>query len=76
MGNTKDGFKPRKATFTVETVKGARVFTAVNKRAHTVCKKAGKGSKLTAKELKGLVGKGTYKFYSYDAEGNLKAIKF
>lgn len=73
MGST---HKPRKATFTVETVKGARLFTAVNKRAHIVCRKAGKRTKLSVKELKALVGKGTYKFYAYDTSGNLKPVKF
>lgn len=74
MGNTT--IKPRKATFTVETVKGARLFTAVNRRAHIVCRKAGKRSKLSVKELKGLVGKGTYKFYFYNDKGELKPVKF
>lgn len=74
MGNT--NYKPRKATFTVETVKGARLFTAVNKRAHTVCKKAGKRTKLSVQELKALVGKGSYTFHAYDKEGVLKPIKF
>lgn len=68
-------FKGRKATFNVELVKGKRVFTAVNKRAHSVCKKLGKRSKLTVSQLKGTVGKGSYKFYFYD-KGQLKAIKF
>jgi hypothetical protein len=77
MGTTqKKSLKARKATFTVETVKGVRQFTAVNKRAHTVCKKAGKRSKLSVKELKGLVGAGTYKFYFYDKDGTLKPVKF
>jgi len=72
MGATRT---PRKATFTVETVKGERLFTAVNRRAHTVCRKAGKRSKLSAKELKALVGQGTYKFYAYGDKGELKAIR-
>lgn len=73
MGAT---LKPRKATFTVEGKGKERVFTAVNKRAHIVCRKAGKRSKLTAAALKAMVGKGTYKFYAYDNEGNLKAVRF
>jgi len=73
MGNT---LKPRKATFTVETVKGARLFTAVNERAHIVCRKGGKRTKLTVKELKALVGAGTYKFYAYNDKGELKPVKF
>lgn len=68
-------FKPRKATFTVETVKGKRVFTAVNRRAKIVCKKLGKRSKLTVAQLKSCVGKGSYKFYAYTETG-LKPIKF
>jgi hypothetical protein len=74
MGNTK--LKRRKATFTVETVKGVRRFTAVNKRAHTVARKAGKRTKLSVQELKALVGKGTYKFYFYNDKGELKPVKF
>lgn len=66
---------PRKATFQVTGKGKDRVFTAVNKRAHTVCRKAGKRSKLGVAELKALVGKGTYKFYAYDGEGNLKAVR-
>lgn len=76
MGATNKGFKPRKATFTVTGKGKDRVFTAVNKRAHTVCVKAGKRSKVTALALKALVGKGTYKFYAYDNEGNLKPVRF
>lgn len=68
--------KPRKATFQVAGKGKDRVFTAVNKRAHTVCRKAGKRSKLTAGQLKAMVGKGTYKFYAYGSEGELKAIRF
>jgi hypothetical protein len=73
MGNT---IKARKATFNVEVIKGQRVFTAVNKRAHTVARKLGKRSKLTVAELKSSVGKGSYKFYQYTSEGTLKPIKF
>lgn len=73
-------FSP-KATFISEVVKGKRVFTAVNKRAHTVCKKSGKKTKLSVTELKASVGKGSYKFYEYkavkgDKYGKLVAIKF
>jgi hypothetical protein len=69
-------FKARKATFTVETIKNQRLFTAVNKRAHTVARKAGKRSKLTLQELRSLKGTGSYKFYAYTAEGVLKPIRF
>lgn len=69
-------FKPRKATFLVKKVNGKRVFTAVNRRAHTVCKKAGKRTKLNVAELKAMKGKGSYKFYAYDESGKLSAIKF
>lgn len=73
MGKTT--FKPRKATFKVEGEGKKRVFHAVNRRAHIVCRKAGKRTKLSASELKALVGKGTYKFYAYDQAGNLKAVR-
>lgn len=73
MGNT---IKPRKATFTVEVIKGKRQFTAVNKRAHTVARKLGKRTKLSLAELKSTVGKGSYKFYAYGVDGTLKPIKF
>lgn len=63
----------RKATFTVEVVKGKRVFTAVNKRAKFVCHKLGKRSKLTLDELRSTQGKGTYTFYAYTTQG-LKKI--
>lgn len=72
MGATRT---PRKATFQVVGKGKDRVFTAVNKRAHTVCRKGGKRSKLSVTELKALVGQGTYKFYAYDTEGNLKAVR-
>lgn len=68
--------KARKATFTVETVKGERVFTAVNKRAHIVLKKLGKRTKASASLLKQAVGMGSYKLYQYGADGTLKAIRF
>jgi IS1 family transposase len=68
-------FKPRKATFTVTGKGKERVFTAVNKRAHTVAKKLGKRTKVTAAELKTVVGKGTYKFYQYNDEGAVKPIR-
>lgn len=73
MGNTTI---TRKATFTVTGKGKERVFTAVNKRAKTVCKKLGKRTKVTASELKSSVGKGSYKFYAYQADKSLKAIKF
>lgn len=75
MGNAKT-LKPRKATFTVTGKGKERVFTAVNKRAHTVAKKAGKRTKLTVAQLKELKGKGTYQFYAYGAEGELKPVRF
>lgn len=67
----------RKATFkVVKTKTGEREFLAVNKRAHHVCKRAGKRSRLSAKALKSMVGKGSYKFYAYTDTGALKAIRF
>lgn len=74
MGSTT--FKPRKATFTVTTTKQGRKFSAVNRRAHIVARKAGKRSILSVAELKTLKGTGSYKFYFYDASGVLKPIKF
>ncbi len=71
MGN----FKPRKATFTVKKVKGARIFTPVNKRAKHVARKAGKRTKLTVADLKKLKGTGTYKYFVYADDKSLKAIK-
>lgn len=67
--------KARKATFTVETVKGERMFTAVNRRAHIVLKKLGKRTKASASLLKSAKGMGSYKFYQYTSDGTLKAIK-
>lgn len=64
----------RKATFTVAKVKGQRVFTAVNKRAKTVARKAGKRTKVTVADLKKLQGSGTYVYYAYTDSG-LKKIK-
>lgn len=75
MGTTATTYT-RKATFTVETIKGVRHFTAVNKRAHSVCKRIGKRSKITSTELKKLVGAGSYTFHVYDSKGTLKPIKF
>ena len=66
----------RKATFTVEGKGTSRVFTAVNKRAHTVAKKAGKRSKLTYAALKALKGTGSYTYHVYGEDGALKAIRF
>lgn len=65
----------RKATFTVEGTGAKRIFTAVNKRAHTVCKKTGKRSKITVDELKELKGSGSYKYYHYTEDGSLKPIR-
>jgi hypothetical protein len=75
MGQAKTR-KARKATFLVTGKGKERVFTAVNKRAHTVARKAGKRTKVTVAALKELKGKGTYKFYAYDSEGALKPIRF
>lgn len=72
MGN----YTPKKATFTVEGQGKKRVFHAVNKRAHTVCKKAGKRSKLTYEQLKALKGTGTYRYFVYEADGTLKPVRF
>lgn len=63
----------KKATFTVEGVGKKRVFTAVNKRAHFVCKRAGKRSKLTYEQLKALKGSGTYTYWQWK-DGALKRI--
>jgi hypothetical protein len=74
--STTTTYKPRKATFTVEIVKGQRHFTAVNKRAKTVCKKLGKRTKttLTLQELRSTINKGSYKFFAYTPDGKLKKI--
>lgn len=68
--------KARKATFTVTGNGKNRVFHAVNKRAHTVARKVGKRVNVTYAELKATKGKGSYKFYAYTGEGELKAIRF
>lgn len=73
MGNTT--LKPRKATFTTEGKGKERIFTAVNKRAHTVCKKAGRRTKVTVEQLKALKNSGSYKYYEYTADGTLKLIR-
>lgn len=65
----------RKATFNVSKANGKRVFTAVNRRAKTVAKHAGKRKHLTVTELKKLVGKGSYVFYAYE-NGELRKIRF
>lgn len=75
MSNEIKAFKPRKATFKVEGEGKNRIFIAVNKRAHTVCKKAGKRTKLNPSQLKAMVGKGSYKFYAYTPKGDLKFIR-
>ena len=67
--------KAKKATFTVETVKGKRVFTAVNKRAHYVAKRLGKRTKVSVTDLKRTKSMGSYKMYQW-TNGTLKAIKF
>ena len=72
-------FKGRKATFSVKTVKGVKMFTAVNRRAKTVCVKNGKRTNLSASELKASVGKGSYSFWQYVGVGKsatLQPIKF
>lgn len=69
-------YKARKATFTVEGKGKNRVFRAVNSRAHTVARKAGKRSVMTYAQLKASKGKGTYKFYAYNSEGVLKPVRF
>lgn len=71
MGN----IKSRKATFTVEIKKGQRHFTAVNRRAHIVARKAGKRTHLTLADLRALKGSGSYKYFAYDSEGALKPIR-
>lgn len=70
-------YKPRKATFTVTGKGDKRVFTPVNRRAHIVAKKLGKRTRVTVAELRATKGKGSYKFYAYNAgDGKLKAIRF
>lgn len=69
-------YKAKKATFTVTTTKQGRVFSAVNKRAHAVARKAGKRTKVTVAELKALKGTGTYKFYQYTDTGALVPVRF
>lgn len=65
----------RKATFTVKKEKGVRIFTPVNKRAHTVARKAGKRTRVTVADLKKLVKSGTYRYYQYTDTGALVPIK-
>lgn len=67
--------KARKATFKVTGEKSARIFTPVNKRAKIVARKLGKRTKVTLAELRASKGKGTYKFYYYTDNGELKAIR-
>lgn len=67
-------YKPpvRKATFTVEKVKGKRVFHAVNKRAHKLAKRVGKRSKLSAAELKkALASWPSTRAFAYNGDGKL-----
>lgn len=68
-------YKPKKATFTVTGEGAKRIFTPVNRRAHIVARKAGKRTKVTVANLKALKGTGTYRYFAYDNEGNLKAIR-
>lgn len=69
-------YKPRKATFTVNGKGDKRIFTPVNHRAKIVAKKLGKRTRITVKELRSTVGKGSYVFYSYNkGDGKLKAIR-
>lgn len=73
MGST---YAP-KATFKVtKTTKQGRVFTPVNKRAKIVAKRLSKRTKITVQELRSSVGKGSYKFYQYNADGTLSPIRF
>lgn len=69
-------YKPKKATFTVVGAGKTRVFTVVNKRAKYVARKAGKRTKITVAELRALKGTGTYKYFAYAPNGDLKAIRF
>lgn len=70
-----EAFTPRKATFKVKTEGNTKIFTPVNKRAHTVAKKLGKRTRVTLAELKATKDKGTYQFFQYTNSGALKAIK-
>lgn len=75
MGS-KTTYKPRKATFTVKGEKSDRIFTPVNRRAHIVAKKLGKRTKVTVADLKKAKGMGSYKLCAYNAEGELKPVRF
>jgi hypothetical protein len=67
--------RPRKATFAVNTVKGEKIYTPVNKRAKTMARKLGKRTRVTLADLKKSKGMGTYKPYMYTDDGTLKAIR-
>lgn len=70
-------YKAKKATFSVVKTKGGeRVFTAVNKRAHTVVRKLGKRKHVTVQQLRASVGAGTYTFWAYGTDGSLSRIRF
>lgn len=65
----------RKATFTKKTEGKETFYTPVNKRAHTVAKKAGKRSKVTLKNLQALKNSGSYTYWQYTDDGTLKRIR-
>lgn len=66
--------KPRKATFTTETVKGERKFTPVNKRAKQAAILMGKKTaKLVVADLKTIKAAGM-RVYEYTEDNKLKAI--
>lgn len=68
--------KPRKATFKVVKGEGKnRVYRAVNKRAHTVVRKAGKRELITREQLLNFRNKGSYKFYQWNTDGTLSYIR-
>jgi hypothetical protein len=70
-------YKPKKATFMVNKNKaGERVFTAVNKRAHSVVRKLGKRKHVSVQDLRASVGAGTYTFWAYSSDGSLSRIRF
>lgn len=65
--------KPRVASFTVKKVKGVRVFTPVNKRAHKLAHKCGKRTRVLVSDLKQF--KGYHKLMERTTAGTLKTIK-
>lgn len=65
----------RKATFTVEKVKGQRIFRPVNKRAHKLALTVGKRTRITPEDIKAFKEAGIFKIAVYDKEGNLRTAR-